>query len=152
MAIKIKNKRLAILSVTAVLAMIWYFICINPYSSTGINNICEDNEAALEVYSTEKDMKKLENYAQKRVDNCKHLLKKHSKEKNLYKKMENCDIFASAASASGFLVNIAVQNKNYSKAKLEIENSKKYMAPYQYCPQYEGIQLLFDNIKTYQKL
>lgn len=149
---EIKNKRLAILSVTAILVGIWYFIFIMPYTSFSVNNLCMDGDATIQAFSNEKDTKKLEVFAKKRVSNCKQQLNRHKKDKNIYKKMENCDLFEYAASASSFLVNLAIQNKDFSVAKEEIENAKKYMAPYAYCPQHEGLMNQFQVLSEKHKL
>lgn len=149
---EIKNKRLAILTVTAIVVGIWYFLFIMPYSSYSINNLCVDGDAALQTYSTEKDTKNLEVFAKKRVASCKQQLNRHKNDKDIYKKMENCDLFAYAASASSFLVNLAVQNKDFSVAKEEIENARQYTAPYAYCPQHQSLQNLFEMIEKKHNL
>ena len=157
---KIKNPRLFFLTVTTIVLAIIYIIIEAPFSAVSVNNICMDTELANEHYTKDKnDILALKAFAQKRTDQCKILLKAHKNETKIYKKMENCDMFASAASASGFLINLASQYQDYKTLKKELEDAEKYMKPYAYCPQYNGVKILFDsirqrnadNLKTYEE-
>lgn len=146
---KIKNPRLFFLTVTTIVLAIIYLIIIAPFSSVSVNNICQDRELANEHYAKDKnDILALKNFAKKRNDQCKLLLKAHKNETKIYKKMENCDMFQDAASASGFLINLAAQYQDYPTVKQELNDAEKYMKPYAYCPQYTGVKILFDEIKT----
>lgn len=146
---KIKNPRLFFLTVTTIVLAIIYLIIVAPFSSVSVNNICQDRELANEHYAKDKnDILALKSFAKKRNDQCKLLLKAHKNETKIYKKMENCDMFQDAASASGFLINLAAQYQDYATVKQELGDAEKYMKPYAYCPQYNGIKILFDEIKT----
>ena len=141
------NKRSIILLVVAVIVTVVYFSVISPYSDTGINNLCQDEDAAMSVMENEKDTIAVEKFAKKRLNSCKKLLHSHRNAKGIYKKMDNCDLFEDAASASGFYVNIALQNRNLEGAKAELNDYENYMKPYSYCPQYKGLKMLYDGIK-----
>lgn len=145
---KIKNPRLFFLTVTTIVLAIVYIIVAAPFSPVSVNNICMDTELANEHYAKDKDdILALKAFAQKRSDQCKILLKAHKNETKIYKKMDNCDMFASAASASGFLINLSAQYQDYKTLKNELEDAEKYMKPYSYCPQYNGVKILFDGIR-----
>lgn len=146
---KIKNPRLFFLTVTTIVLAIVYLIIAAPFSAVSVNNICQDRELANEHYAKDKnDILALKDFAQKRNNQCKVLLKAHKNETKIYKKMENCDMFEDAASASGFLINLSAQYQDYSTVKKELDDADKYMEPYAYCPQYKGVKILFDNIRT----
>ena len=56
-------------------------------------------------------------------------------------------MFEDAASASGFLINLAAQYQDYETLNKELTDAEKYMKPYAYCPQYNGVKILFENIR-----
>ncbi len=145
---KIKNPRLFFLTATTIVLAIVYLIITEPFSSVNVNNICQDRDLANEHYAKDKDdILALKAFAQKRSDQCKVLLRSHKNETKIYKKMENCDMFEDAASASGFLINLSAQYQDYTTLKKELEDAEKYMKPYSYCPQYNGVKILFDSIR-----
>ena len=141
------NKRSIILLIVAVIVTMVYFSVISPYSDTGTNNLCQDSDTAMIELENEKDTHAIEKFAKKRLNSCKKLLRSRHQTKDIYKKMDNCDLFEDAASASGFYVNIALQNKNYDGAKAELNDYENYMKPFSYCPQYAGLKMLYDGIK-----
>ena len=145
---KIKNPRLFFLTVTTIVLAIVYLLISALFSSVSVNNICQDRELANEHYAKDKDdILALKAFAQKRSDQCKVLLRAHKNETKVYKKMENCDMFEDAASASGFLINLAAQYQDYETLNKELTDAEKYMKPYAYCPQYNGVKILFENIR-----